>query len=64
MAYTDTKPRELLLGQYINRYLARELESKKWSLLVLIFSPSVFIWKECAEISYFDLDLKNNTMVL
>jgi hypothetical protein len=61
-------------------YLEREVELKKWSELRVnraeknnrkgleLTSRSSFnfrhLGKECAEISYFDMDLKNNTMVL
>jgi hypothetical protein len=28
------------------------------------FLSTVFVYKECADISYFDFDLKNTTMIL
>jgi hypothetical protein len=68
------------LTQWAAYILERELESKKWSQLRVnrvdknnrkgleLTSNSSFnfcqLGKECAEISYFDIDLKNNTMVL
>jgi hypothetical protein len=64
----------------LHKYLEREFESKKWSQfrvnradknnrkgLELTSNSSFnfrYLGKECAEISYFDIDLKNNTMVL
>jgi hypothetical protein len=46
-------------------YLERDLESKKEAKMAEIEGsvpvPIVFV---CAEISYFDIDLKNNTMLL
>jgi hypothetical protein len=72
--------RELGVPSELHIYLERELESKNWSQLCVnrankinrkgleLTSNSAYnfrhLGKECAEISYFDTDFKNNTMVL
>jgi hypothetical protein len=44
-----------------------EVKSKMGLLLDVMqfqFLSTVFVYKECADISYFDFDLKNTTMIL
>jgi hypothetical protein len=76
----EEKKRVRAILSELHIYQERELESKKWSQLRVnradknnrkgleLTSNSSFsfrhLGKESAEISYFDIDLKNNTMVL